>query len=71
MTCWHCNDELEYNFQAAVAVADSSKFYHCQGCDKWYELRKEKAKVNGAVPVRIVELDSSPKIYAAASAIAT
>jgi hypothetical protein len=60
MTCWHCNDELEYNFQ--TTVTNSSKFYHCQGCDKWYELRKERAKVNGAVPVRIVELENSPQV---------
>ncbi len=54
MTCWHCDNELEFNNQ----TVDFSKLYHCSGCDKWYEMRKEKARVNGAVPVRVFELES-------------
>lgn len=57
MTCWHCNSELEFDSQSA----DSFKFYHCPCCDKWYEQRKEKSRVNGAVPVRMVELDDCPQ----------
>jgi len=59
MTCWHCDNELEFNNQ----TVDFSKLYHCPRCDKWYEMRREKAKVNGAVPVRMFELDSSPQIH--------
>jgi len=56
MTCWHCNHELEFNAQ----TDDFLKFYHCSECDKWYEMRKERERVNGAVPVRFVELENSP-----------
>ena len=62
MICWHCEKQLVLNSTAT----DSFKFYHCPDCEKWYELRKEKERVNGAVPVRIVELDSYPQTYASA-----
>lgn len=58
MMCWHCDKELEFNFQ----TEDLLKFYHCANCDKWYEMFKEKAKVNGAVPIRFYELESHPEI---------
>lgn len=61
MTCWHCNHELELNFQT---MDFTFKFYYCESCDKWYEMRKEKEKVNGAVPVRFFELDARPQIPA-------
>jgi len=54
MTCWHCDNELKFNNQ----TVDFSKLYHCSSCDKWYETRKEKERVNGAVPVRMFELES-------------
>lgn len=57
MMCWHCDKELEFNFQ----TPDLLKFYHCSNCDKWYEMYKEKAKVNGAVPIRFYELESHPE----------
>jgi hypothetical protein len=60
MICWHCDSELEFKSQ----IADPSKFYHCAGCDKWYELRKEASRVNAAVPVRVVELEARPQIQA-------
>ncbi len=60
MTCWHCDKELDFNFQ----TTDSFKFYHCQDCDKWYEWSKEKAKVNAAVAVRFFELEGRPQIQA-------
>lgn len=63
MTCWHCNNELKMNFQTAELV----KFYHCAFCDKWYEMRKEKERVNGAVPIKFYELDHRPLAQAAAS----
>lgn len=59
MTCWHCNHELELNFQTADFAF---KFFYCSNCDKWYEMRKEKEKVNGAVPIRFFELDSRPQM---------
>lgn len=59
MTCWHCKSELDINYQANDY---SFKFYHCSFCDKWYEMRKEKAKINGAVPVKFSELEAPPKI---------
>ena len=61
MNCWHCENELEFNFQAT----DWVKFYHCSECDKWYEMSKEKEKLNGAVPVRFFELDSRPQMQTA------
>lgn len=59
MTCWHCNHELELNFETTDLTF---KFYYCSHCDKWYEMRKEKEKVNGAVPVKFFELDSRPDL---------
>ncbi len=61
MTCWHCNNQIELNYQ----TSDLLKFYHCSVCDKWYEMRKEKARVNGAVPIRFFELENRPPIQAA------
>ncbi len=61
MICWHCDKELEFKSQ----IADPAKFYHCPCCDKWYEQRKETARVNAAVPIRIVELDTKPQIGSA------
>jgi hypothetical protein len=58
MNCWHCSNQLEFNNQ----TSESSKFYHCSDCDKWYELKKERERVNGAVPVRFTELESSPNL---------
>lgn len=58
MMCWHCNSELKFDFQTDDLAM---KFYHCTECDKWYELRKEKVKVNGAMPVRFYELNSKPR----------
>jgi hypothetical protein len=54
---------MNHNYQ----TADLLKFYHCDKCDKWYELRKDKERVNGAVPVRFFELDSRPLVQTAAS----
>lgn len=56
MNCWHCSNQLEFD----SAASDASKFYHCADCDKWYELRKDRERVNGAVPVRFTELAGSP-----------
>jgi hypothetical protein len=58
MNCWHCSNQLEFNSEAT----DASKIYHCEACDKWYEMRKDRERVNGAVPVRFMELDSSPNL---------
>ncbi len=60
MNCWHCNNELVLDFTGE----DFEKFYHCTVCEKWYESYKEKVKINGAVPVRFVELDARPQIPA-------
>jgi hypothetical protein len=61
MICWHCENELEFKF----GMADPSKYYHCPKCEKWYEMRKDKERVNGAVPVRMFELDHRPIAQAA------
>lgn len=58
MLCWHCDKELELNF----TTVDFEKYYHCAVCEKWYEMSKERAKINGAVPVKFVELDARPQI---------
>ncbi len=63
MTCWHCNNELEFKKE----TAEPSKLYHCARCESWYEMRKEKEKVNGAVPVRFFELESRPTAISAAA----
>ncbi len=58
MNCWHCDNELEFDSQ----TTDVSKFYHCADCGKWYELKKERERVNGAVPVRFMELEAAPNL---------
>ena len=57
MTCWHCSSELELNSQNE----ESHKFYHCSVCNRWYEMFKEKARINGAVPVRFLEMENTPQ----------
>ena len=42
MTCWHCNNELDINYQSNDFTF---RFYHCSFCDKWYEFRKEKVRL--------------------------
>ena len=61
MTCWHCNGTLDLDFQAA----DFSKLYHCSECDRWYEMKKERERVNGAVPVKFFELETRPQMQTA------
>ena len=58
MKCWHCNSELDINYQADDY---SFRFYHCDVCDRWYEMRKEKSRSNSAVPMRFSELNSPPE----------
>jgi hypothetical protein len=59
MICWHCENELvEFEFDLATL----SKFYECPNCNKWYEMRKDRERVNGAVPVRFFELDTRPPL---------
>ena len=65
MNCWHCEKELELNF----TTENFEKYYFCAVCEKWYEMSKEKAKINGAVPVKFVELDARPQIPNASSAV--
>ncbi len=61
MTCWHCNNELEFKNE----TTEPAKLYHCAQCESWYEMRKDKERVNGAVPVRFFELESRPAAYSA------
>lgn len=61
MKCWHCDSELEIDFQSQDLVV---RFYHCSVCDKWYEMKKEKSRLNGAVPVRFSELEVPPRMPA-------
>ena len=63
MKCWHCENELVLNF----TTDNYEKYYHCAMCEKWYEMSKDKVKINGAVPIRFVELDARPHIPAAAN----
>ena len=58
MICWHCNNELKL----ISPIEEEHKFYNCEKCGKWYEMFKEKERVNGAVPVRFSELDTTPPI---------
>jgi len=54
MNCLHCNEELEFSYQTADLV---TKVYHCSACDIWYELRKQKARRNAAVPMLFSEIE--------------
>lgn len=65
MKCWHCENELDLNFTSE----NFEKYYHCTECEKWYEMSKDRVKINGAVPIRFVELDARPQIPAAANAL--
>ena len=65
MTCWHCSNGLEL----ISPIEETHKFYHCAHCDTWYEMFKEKEKVNGAVPVRFLELETSPSILTSLNSI--
>ena len=58
MLCWHCDKELVLDF----TTENFEKYYHCEVCEKWYEMSKERAKINGAVPIKFVELDYRPQI---------
>ena len=59
MKCWHCNNELEFSYQTADLV---TKVYECKSCGSWYELRKEKARLNAAVPVLMSEIESPKEL---------
>ncbi len=54
MICWHCEKELELSYQTSDFAL---KVYHCEDCDSWYELRKQKPRLNAAVPVMVTEID--------------
>lgn len=56
MICWHCDHELVFKNE----TANFEKFYHCESCDRWYEMRKDKVRTNAAVPVRFFELETRP-----------
>ena len=66
MKCWHCENELDVNYQSADF---SFRFYHCSFCDRWYEMRKEKSRPNSAVPMRFSELNAPPKLPKTPAAI--
>lgn len=57
MNCTLCESDLALQRQSDDF---SVKYYHCNICDKWYELRKDKAKANGAIAVRFNELENNP-----------
>lgn len=59
MICWQCCTEIELIYEAPDY---SVKLFHCGICDRWFEMRKEKERVNSSVPVRFAELDSPPFI---------
>ena len=55
MNCWHCEKELEFSYASSDFTV---KVYTCADCDTWYEIRKEKTKLNAAVPVMMSEIDA-------------
>ncbi|NNE99177.1 MAG: hypothetical protein HKN25_09180 [Pyrinomonadaceae bacterium] len=59
MTCWQCKSELSLVYEAADYTM---KLYHCDTCERWYEMKKDKEKVNSSVPIKFFELDSPPQI---------
>lgn len=58
MLCAKCNEDLKFSYQTEDF---SMTVYHCEKCEKWYELKKEKAKINGAVPITFSEMNSAPE----------
>lgn len=66
MICWHCNKELKL----ITPIEEPHKFYHCEECDKWYEMYKEKERVNGAVPVIFLELETTPPLLVSLNRLA-
>jgi hypothetical protein len=58
MICWHCNSEL----RLISPPEEEHKFYHCSHCETWYEMFKDKERVNGAVPVKFLELETTPPL---------
>lgn len=67
MKCWHCDNELDVNYQSKDF---SFRFYHCSFCDRWYEMRKEKSRSNSAVPIRFSEMNAPPELPDTRTAIA-
>lgn len=65
MLCWHCDKELTFDFM----TKNFEKYYHCEICEKWYEMSKERERINGAVPIKFVELDTRPQIPIVSSAV--
>ncbi len=63
MNCWKCDQPLNLGYQSDDFIF---KFYHCDFCDCWYEMKKERAKINGAMPITVREIDSKPDIPLAA-----
>jgi hypothetical protein len=55
MTCWHCNKDLVLDYQSPDFTV---KVYTCPPCDKWYEMRKQKARLNAAVPISFYEIEA-------------
>ena len=55
MNCLHCNESLEISYHTADFV---SKVYHCEDCDRWFEIRKEKPLPNAAVGVMVSEIEA-------------
>lgn len=57
MVCWHCDKELDLSYHTDDFM---TKVYHCEDCDRWYEMKKEKPKLNAAVPVMFTEMQEPP-----------
>ena len=55
MKCLHCNKDLELNYESPDHAI---KLFTCVTCDKWFEMRKQKALLNAAVPVAFLEIEN-------------
>ena len=64
MKCWHCQNELEFSEQSSDMRI---RVYKCTDCNAWYELRKEKPRLNAAVPVLMSEIEAPHKAVQAAA----
>ena len=55
MNCWHCDEPIKFESQNEDLTV---KIYTCKDCNAWYEMRKEKTKLNAAVPIRMTEIEA-------------
>jgi len=59
MICWQCSTEIDLIYESSDF---SLRLYHCAHCARWFEMKKQKERINSSVPVTFLELDREPLI---------